>query len=289
MQLFRDDQKPIFAAHYNRSCFMFDHTLHTDPMFELDHLAELAGRLPPEAVFSSVGSVAVGTGWAGWVLGENPHRNVPDIIRGIASANAVIMLKSVDRNPEFGPAFRRVVMALAEQVGEQLMDDIDLGRATVLISSPRRVTSYHIDEATNYLMQVRGRKQFHVFDGRDRTLVTHEELEAFYGGDLNAVRYRPDRQDDANVFDMVPGIGVHVPVHSPHWVQNGEDVSVSLSVNYDLRSNRRIGAVYRVNGQLRRAGLNPPPPGASPWRDRLKAVALESARNARRLSRVLHR
>lgn len=282
--LFQDDQKLIFATNYNHACFMFDHALHLNPIFDLDNMAKLTGRLPPDAVYSSVGTAQVG---GGWNQGQDPRRSVPDIVRGIADANALVMLKSVDRDPEFGPVFRQVVAELATQVGEQLIQDLDLGRATLLISSPHRVTAYHIDAEVNYLLQIRGQKLFYVFDGRDRTLLTHAELEAFYAGDFNAARYRDDRQDSANAFDMVPGKGVHVPVNAPHWVRNGDSVSVSLSVNYDLRSNRGVGTVYRVNHRLRKVGLSPVAPGVSPWRDRLKVAAFDGAARARQLSRTL--
>jgi hypothetical protein len=36
--------------------------------------------------------------------------------------------------------------------------------------------------------------------------------------------------------------------------------------------------VYRVNGRLRKLGLEPKPPGASPWRDKLKSNAIELCR-----------
>jgi hypothetical protein len=283
-ELFRDDQKPLFAGNYNRACFMFDHALHHNPIFDLDNIATLTARLPVDAVYCSVGVADVG---GGWNQGQDPKRHVPDIVRGIANADALVMLKSVDRDPEFGPVFRQVVAELATQVGDHLIEDLDLGRATLLVSSPHRVTAYHIDAEVNYLMQIRGEKQFFVFDGRDRTLVTDVELEAFYAGDFNAARYRHDRQDAATEFNMVPGKGAHVPVNAPHWVRNGDSVSVSLSVNYDLRSNKQVGTVYRVNHRLRRVGLSPMAPGVSPWRDRLKVAAFDGAARARRLSRTL--
>ena len=283
-ELFRDDQKPAFAANYNRACFMFDHQLHLNPLFELDNLAALTERLPAEAVYCSVGAAEVG---GGWNQGEDPKRHVPGIVRSIAEAGALVMLKSVDRDPEFGPVFRQVVAELATQVGDQLIEDLDLGRATLLISSPHRVTAYHIDAEVNYLLQIRGEKQFYVFDGRDRTLVSDAELEAFYAGDFNAAHYRQDRQDSATVCHMAPGKGAHVPVNAPHWVRNGEQVSVSLSVNYDLRSNHQVGTVYRINHRLRRVGLRPLAPGVSPWRDRLKVAAFDGANRAKRLTRML--
>jgi len=36
----------------------------------------------------------------------------------------------------------------------------------LLIASPRRVTSYHMDSNTNFLFQLHGDKRLTVFDGR---------------------------------------------------------------------------------------------------------------------------
>jgi hypothetical protein len=58
--------------------------------------------------------------------------------------------------------------------------DVKVGEVLILISSPNRVTSYHIDNETNFLLQVAGNKQFFVFDHTDRTLLTDLEREHFH-------------------------------------------------------------------------------------------------------------
>jgi hypothetical protein len=283
--LFRADQKAEFQRNYNRRTFMFDHVLHRDPAFALDNLAALAGRLPKESVYSSVGTAEVG---GGWNQGEVRKRPPDDIVRNIGGMNALVMLKDVDRDPDYAPVFRQVMAGIVEMVGSALRDDMSHGRATLLISSPRRVTAYHIDAEVNYLLQIAGDKDFYVFDHTDRTLVSEAELEAYYAGDYDAARYRSERQGEAAAWLMQPGKGAHVPVNAPHWVQNHDQVSVSLSVNYDLRSIQRVGAVYRVNHKLRRAGLRPRGPGASPLLDGLKVAAFSGVNYAKRLAHPAH-
>jgi len=44
--------------------------------------------------------------------------------------------------------------------------------------------------------------------------------------------------------------GWHVPVCAPHWVQNKNNVSVAISVNYELRSVERLKRIYRINHRV---------------------------------------
>jgi hypothetical protein len=68
---------------------------------------------------------------------------------------------------------------------------------------------------------------------------------------------------------MRPGMGVHIPVNAPHWLQNGDDISVSLSLNFQFK-NPVLGNIYRANYYLRRVGLNPTPPHKSRIGDFIK-------------------
>ena len=107
----------------------------------------------------------------------------------------------------------------------------------------------------NYLFQVAGDKFFAVFDQTDRTLVTDEELECFFNGDLSAARFKPDREADATNYDLKAGFGVHVPWLAPHWARNGGQVSVAVSCNFDLAPLQRLSAIYKTNHRLRSMGF----------------------------------
>jgi hypothetical protein len=67
---------------------------------------------------------------------------------------------------------------------------------------------------------------------------------------------------------------VHFPSTAPHWVENGDEVSISININFDLVSiHQRMKRIYSVNRLMRRAGMKPAPPGTSPLRDALKERA----------------
>jgi hypothetical protein len=77
---------------------------------------------------------------------------------------------------------------------------------------------------------------------------------------------------------------VHIPVNCPHWVQNGNSVSISLNMNFQYKDTARAN-LYRVNFLLRKMGMKPTPPGQSAIKDKIKSVGIIPAVWARNISR----
>ncbi len=271
MPILAANQLQLFVDNFNKSCFMFEHTLHHSNMFDLANLVELSKRLP-DSFYSTVEDSVED----GWRRPAHVTRSLPETIETIAESNSLVLLKGLAHDPEFGPIFRDLLAEVEDVVGEALRADIAEARATLVLSSPRRVTPYHIDAEVNYLFQLRGEKIVNIFDPNDRTLLTDLELEAFFAGDINAAKYKKERQPDARVFDFVPGTGLHLPLLAPHWTLNGDSVSVAISINCSLRSNARTAKIYKLNRKLRDRGLAPVSPGISPWRDRVKLAVVDS-------------
>jgi hypothetical protein len=276
----RAEDAARLAERYNRSCFLFSHRLHELDIFDIENLIEVSKRVP-DAYFAT-GDAAIGDGWGTSGGKITLHQTLAEIGR----SNALVLMKGLADDPEFAPVFRQVLGEIVSHVGSQLSTDVTVSRATLVISSPHRVTPYHIDAETNYLFQLRGKKIVNVFDPTDRTLLTDIELERYFSGGHSAASYKPDRQGDASVFTFAPGDGLHIPILSPHWTQNGPSVSVAISVNLSLRSNERLAQLYKFNHRLRKLGLRPSPPGARPWQDRLKIAAVQCLRYARRSGRA---
>jgi hypothetical protein len=272
---------PEAAARYNRSFFTFTHTLHALPIFDVENIVELSKRIADAHYENAPTHVG-----AGWSKARAGRPSLHETLATIGESNSLVLMKGVARDPEFAPVFRDIVLGLYDLVGGALSDDVAESRATIIVGSPRQITPYHIDAETNFLFQVRGTKLIHVFDTSNGAVLPHAELERFYAGNFNAATYKPDHQPAAAVVTFGPGDGIHIPIHTPHWVQNGASVSVAISVNFTLDSNRRVAQVYRLNHLLRKSGLSPSPPGGVRWRDRLKVAAaggLDFARRVRRL------
>ena len=266
-----------FAQHYNKECFRFGHSLHRRQIFASERVVELSERA--RGAYCSTHEGAIEDGWGN-------GNSQPAMVRAVATlvdSKALVLVKGLTDDPDFGPACREVLAELIERVGEELRADLSASRATLIASSPGRVTPYHIDAETNFLFQIHGRKTVSVFAPHDRSLLSERELEAFYAGDLSAAKYRKERQGEARVFELGPGDALHIPILSPHWVQNGDDVSIAVSFNCSLRSNERLAKLYRFNALLRRHGLRPAPAGTSPWRDRVKVALADAASFVRRL------
>jgi Cupin-like domain len=259
----------VLRGHYNRRTFLFEHHIHENPLFDVDQLAELVCR-EPELTQSAYCSCAPASVTDPWASGLPPAHVVRDALHEVATSNSLVMLRHIERSVSVGPLLREFMEQIVAAVGPVLRTDIKTSRATVLIASPRRITSYHIDSNTNFLFQIHGDKRLSVFDPGDPTLVTPEELEGYYSGDISAAKYKPERQADAQVFDLHAGSAVHIPSHAPHWAQNLDSVSVALSLNFDLISVERAGRIHRLNRRLRRLGFLPQAPGGSPWRDEIK-------------------
>src|SRR5271154_5546735 len=133
-----------FQRLYNRESFQFDHQLSGNSLFELPALIAYAKRMEsrPEIVYWSNGAVKVGDGWSG---PEGHRLSLLDTISGMASNDSQILFKRMELDPEYGPLIRGVISKLLEIVGPQLSHDVIIGRGTLLIASPRRITTYHID------------------------------------------------------------------------------------------------------------------------------------------------
>ena len=136
------------------------------------------------------------------------------------------------------------------------------------------------------LVHISGTKTIHVFDREDREVLPEEELERFWSVDFNAAVYKPQLQHRAISYKLAPGIGVHIPVNCPHWIENDDNVSISLSLNFQLRERLRAN-IYRANFLLRQLGFHPTPPGVMPALDAMKAYSVLPAVWAKKTCRRL--
>jgi hypothetical protein len=132
------------------------------------------------------------------------------------------------------------------------------------------LSTYHIDSETNFLLQVHGEKDISIFSKFDREVLPEDEIERFWTVDNNAAVYKPELQHRAEVIRLVPGNGVHIPVNAPHWVQNDDNISVSVSINYHSWDSE-YAQLYCANYYLRKKlSVRPTPPNRSALLDALK-------------------
>lgn len=266
---------PEFKEKFNKVPFLFEHSLANHPLFTLPRLLELAietrNTHPQEIYYDAGHNVAIGTRWN--EMGDRPP--LEEAFERIQEAGAWISIHQAQRNPAYAQVFYDCMREFEAHTGVDFKKVMRVEDALIFITSPKRTTTYHIDRECNFLVQISGAKTIYLFDQKDKDVVPETELERFWAVDKNAGTYKPNLQDRATPYRLVPGNGVHIPINDPHWLQNDDNVSVSLSVNFTLKDSERAN-IYRANYLLRKFGMNPQPPFKSPVKDALKNAMMAS-------------
>lgn len=203
------------------------------------------------------------------------RERISGAIEALAHSDSYIKISNINAvNSEYDDLMREALQDAQDLLGQPLLTRVTWAQMTVFMASPNIVTPYHIDHEANFLCQISGEKDVWLFDPNDREVLTDAEIEKFYLGDLNGASYREKLQHRGKLFRLVPGVAVHHPPLAPHWVKNGPNVSVSVSINFCMRELDRRARIYQVNCMMRRIGLKPSPPGRSLLGDALKAGSM---------------
>jgi hypothetical protein len=237
--------------------FVVAHPLAGSKLFSVEKLIGVAKEAAkrPGDLYADAGDVKVTDKWGHIPM---PDRPVEEVMDRIENAGAWIIMKHVEVDPAYAAVlneFAEFVRDISRPEDRHLLNSPEM---LVLVTSPRRVTSFHFDAEVNFLVQIQGSKSVWVCDPADRSIVTDEEIERYYAGHQNAGTYKPGVEERAYFFDLQPGQAVHIPTHGAHWVKNANNVSVSLSLNFELPPS-----MYRypsiANYGLRRMGMKPAP------------------------------
>ena len=285
-----------FERDLNVLPYAIGHTLAGHPLFTLEALAELAQKVATRNnphmtggdVYFTEGAIEAGT--KPEYFGSAPDKSAEEksaaaeLVKKIEGAQAWVILKHIEREDGYREVMEQAVvdaLELAGEAGRQLFKKIKWFEAIVFVTSPGRVTEYHIDRECSWIFQIRGDKTIHLFDRADKDVVPEEELERFYTVDNRASEYKPQFEERALVYNMKPGTGVHIPVNTPHWLKNGDGVSITLNVNFQFH-DAEVANLYKANYYLRRAGLKPGLPGRNKAADRVKANLFTAALEVKR-------
>ena len=278
-----DADSSAFRENFERKSFEVSHHLASHPLFQLPQLMDLAERTlktRPSDLYYDMGDVAPGQKWR-----DTNHAFSPlNALKQLEDSDAWFIFRSAQRDPAYAELYRHAIAEIKDMVGGHIESQISREDIIIFVTSPKRVTAYHIDRECNFILQLHGKKDLYVFDREDRQILPEVEIENFWAVDNNAPNYKPELQNRARLYKLVPGNGVHVPVNCPHWLKNGDNISVTLSVNFQFIDSVRAD-IYRANHHLRKLGINPTPPGRSPVRDRAKAMAFSTARAVRQAAK----
>jgi hypothetical protein len=265
-----------FRRNFNRKSFYIRHNLAGHPLFTLPSLVELCRRLPKDQVEYNAGNIPVS---------QDPNLtpqnglSAEETIRRIEECQSWMVLKHVEDQPGYSELLNECLDQI-EPHSEAFAPEMCKREAFIFISSPDSVTPYHMDPEYSFLLQIRGNKTISMFDGADRSMLTEEELEQYLSGGHRNLTFKDEFQAKAWVSTLTPGQGLHVPLTTPHWVQNGKEISVSFSIAFQSRQSDQKKIVYTTNAYLRKKGLTPVPYGKSAWRDGAKYFSYRALRRA---------
>ena len=234
----------------------FVHDLDHDDALTLASVAALADRLPRESVIYDTAAQPLLVPSGGPPRGalERPG----DVIRNLSSANAWLTLLNVDDDP-----------GMAELMNTHL-DQLESGMiakqgkmrnrvAFVFVSSPNSVTPVHFDIEHSLLMQVSGSKTVSIGCFENEAVRRHE-IDRYWDGSHGRIETVPQ---EVAAYTLTPGRAVYIPPGTPHWVHNGPDISLSLTLTYFTAATVRENRIEDFNSHLRRRHLHPREPGRS--------------------------
>lgn len=266
------------ARHFPNEPFRIAHRLADHPLFTLRALTDLARALPRDRIEYNAGDIAPG------VKAEDiPMLDLPavEVIRRIESCNAWMVLKRVEAMPAYRRVLEEALDGVARQIGHRDAKAAGLRdiQGFVFISSANATTPFHFDPEENLFVQIRGPKFFHIFDNRDNSILSAENLEISPATHRN-MPYRDEFESRGQLFRLHPGEGVFVPHLWPHWVRTGGEHSISMAITWKSPRAERLNTLLSANGLLRRAGLPQARPGARPLFDAAKIAAYAMSRLA---------
>jgi hypothetical protein len=271
----------MFAAHFDRHPFKISHDLVNHPLLRLPRLVELARSLDRPILYFKgdhaiyqVDDDARSGGSNRTFLNRKlsrPALSATETIAQIESCRAWLQLRDVGSDPEYAALLKKIIDEL-RLPSERVAPGLSAPRADIFVSSPGATTPLHLDEEHNFLLQIRGSKKLSIANGFDPAVLDRASLNSYFRGNGELVPFSEYLEQHSIHVDLLSGEGVHIPPCFPHWVQNGDAVSISLGILWysDVTARRRY--LYRVNGWMEKAGFKPAEPGDRPMSDAIKAL-----------------
>lgn len=278
--VFDPDARTAFAALYPERPGKIAHGLCGHPLFELDELVALSQRIRPVDVEQNLAKLPIGVDPASI---RHNGLSVEESIRSIEQNDSWMVLKFVDQDPVYRALLDEILDEIeplvATRTGAMLKRE-----AFIFVSSPGAVTPFHIDPEHNILIQLRGEKVMTVFPAADPELLPAQLQEAFHEGGHRNLPFRDSFAAKGTPIRLTPGDALYVPVKAPHWVQNGDAMSISLSVTWRSEWSYREADAHAFNRLLRKVGVTPAAPARYPRQNMIKSLAWRSIGKAKRMT-----
>jgi mannose-6-phosphate isomerase-like protein (cupin superfamily) len=273
MTVFPPQSREIFAASYPEVPHVLTHTLHQHPLLEREALAELAEALPATSVEYNAADQPLG------IDGKPAPTGLPigETIRRIESSASWAVLKNVEQHAPYAALLADLLAELTPQI-EARTGRMLKTQGFIFISSPNSVTPYHFDPEHNVLLQIRGSKTMTQFPAGNPRFAPDTVHETYHTGGGRELKWADYLLPGGTEFPLSPGEALYVPVMAPHFVRNGPEPAVSLSITWRSAWSFAEADARAFNGLLRAKGLSPAAPGRWPATNRTKSLGWRVAR-----------
>ncbi len=229
----------------------FAHGLVGHPLLTPEALAEAAMRMPSQSVGFRVADTPAGGEFAHQ---ERAGRTIADVITSLAHQPGWVMLRNPEALPEWVPLLEQLIQAVRATV-----PDIILPQVFVFLSSPHAHTPAHFDPEHNILFQIAGSKVFSVCP-QESAAMTADVNASYHAAGDNMLPWDTCLQETGTPYRLAPGQALYVPYKSPHWVDVGEEMSVSLSFTWKTPVDVEQEYAWSLNARLKRWGVDLAPP-----------------------------
>jgi hypothetical protein len=266
MSAFPDLARNIFAANYPEIPHRLAHRLTGHPLFELEEIARLAEQLPAASVEYNAADQPLG------IDGKPDPTGVPigQTIRTVDQSGSWAVLKNIEQHPNYAALLDSLLAELRPAIGARTGAMLKT-QGYIFISSPNAVTPYHFDPEHNVLLQLRGHKVLTQFPAGDPHFAPDQVHESYHTGGGRELPWRDELAALGSEWTLAPGEALFVPVMAPHFVRNGPQSSISLSITWRSEWSFAEADARAFNGVLRQIGLKPTSTRRWPARNTAKA------------------
>jgi hypothetical protein len=267
MTVFSAQARAKFVAHYPEVPHVLPHQLHGHPLLEREAIAQLAEALPASCVEYNRSDQPIGIDRKP----DAPTIPIGEAIRHAETTGCWAVLKNVEQVPAYAALLDSLLAELRPEI-EARTGRMMKPQAYLFVTSPNGVTPYHFDPEHNILLQLRGSKVMTQFPAGDPFYAPDQVHETYHTGGGRELTWRDEMLAGGTEFALAAGQAMFVPVMAPHFVRNGPEPSISMSITWRSDWSFDEADARAFNGMLRRTGLKPRGTGRWPASNRAKAL-----------------
>jgi hypothetical protein len=257
--------------------FAIRHMLAGHPLLTLPRIAKLASDLPRDLIEYNSGAANIS---------QDPDKvasvdlNPVEIVNRIETAGAWMVLKRIEKSPEYRALLEDTLLSVARARGFNSLAEAGFSQIEgfLFVSSPNSTTPFHMDAEDNFFVHIHGEKTFAIFDNRDGSIADNAQVEYSTTKHRN-LPYNDNFKPRGVEYHLVDGDGCYVPYQWPHWVKTAGSYSISMAITWKTAEVRRLNDLHVFNSMLRGLGLPQSTPGQNPGWDAVKLAVFRTGRS----------